>query len=89
MHTLLLMVGKTNDPRMISLMDDYTMRINRYHRLDIQIISEIKNKGKMSENIQKQKEGELILEKIKKKDWVILLDEKGKSFDSIGFSEII
>ena len=89
MHTLLLMVGKTNDPRMISLMDDYTMRINRYHRLDIQIISEIKNKGKMSENIQKQKEGELILEKIKKKDWVILLDEKGKSFDSIGFSQYI
>ena len=38
--------------------------------------------------IQKQKEGELILEELKE-DWVILLDEKGKSFDSIGFSQYI
>ena len=89
MHTLLLLVGKTNDPRMISLMEDYTTRINRYHRLDIQIIPEIKNKGKMSKNTQKQKEGELIIEKLKTGDWVILLDEKGKSFDSIGFSQYI
>ena len=43
----------------------------------------------MSEKIQKQKEGELILEELKKEDWVILLDEKGKSFDSIGFSQYI
>lgn len=89
MHTLLVLVGKTNDPRMISMMEDYTKRINRYHRLDIQIIPEIKNKGKMSEKIQKQKEGQLIIEKLKVGDWVILLDEKGKSFDSIGFSQYI
>ena len=70
-------------------MDDYTKRINRYHRLDIQIIPELKNKGKMSENIQKQKEGQLIIEKLKAGDWVVLLDEKGKSFNSIGFSQYI
>ena len=70
-------------------MEDYTKRINRYHRLDIQIIPELKNKGKMSENIQKQKEGQLIIEKLKAGDWVVLLDEKGKSFNSIGFSQYI
>lgn len=43
----------------------------------------------MSEQIQKHKEGALILEKLKPGDWVILLDEKGKSFDSIGFSQYI
>ncbi|MDG1941718.1 MAG: 23S rRNA (pseudouridine(1915)-N(3))-methyltransferase RlmH, partial [Flavobacteriaceae bacterium] len=80
---------KTNDSRMISLMEDYTKRINRYHRLDIQVVPELKNKGKMSEKIQKQKEGALILEKLKAGDWVILLDEKGKTFDSIGFSQYI
>jgi 23S rRNA (pseudouridine1915-N3)-methyltransferase len=74
---------------MISLMEDYTKRINRYHRLDIQVVPELKNKGKMSEKIQKQKEGALILEKLKAGDWVILLDEKGKTFDSIGFSQYI
>ena len=70
-------------------MEDYTKRINRYHRLDIQIIPELKNKGKMSENIQKQKEGQLIIEKLKAGDWVVLLDEKGKSFNSIYFSQYI
>ncbi len=89
MHTLLVLVGKTNDSRMISLMEDYSKRINRYHRLDIQIVPELKNKGKMSEKIQKQKEGVLILDKLKAGDWVILLDEKGKSFDSVGFSQYI
>jgi 23S rRNA (pseudouridine1915-N3)-methyltransferase len=89
MHTLLVLVGKTNDSRIISLMEDYTKRINRYHRLDIQVVPELKNKGKMSEKIQKQKEGALILEKLKAGDWVILLDEKGKTFDSIGFSQYI
>tara|TARA_B100001057_G_scaffold474879_1_gene541012 strand:+ start:625 stop:1098 length:474 start_codon:yes stop_codon:yes gene_type:complete len=89
MHTLLVLVGKNNDSRLISLMEDYTKRINRYHRLDIQIIPELKNKGKMSENIQKQKEGQLIIEKLKAGDWVVLLDEKGKSFNSIGFSQYI
>ena len=89
MHTLLVLVGKNNDSRLISLMEDYTKRINRYHRLDIQIIPELKNKGKMSENIQKQKEGQLIIEKLKAGDWVVLLDEKGKSFNSIYFSQYI
>lgn len=89
MHTLLVLVGKTKDSRMISLMEDYSKRINRYHRLDIQIVPELKNKGKMSEKIQKQKEGVLILDKLKAGDWVILLDEKGKSFDSVGFSQYI
>jgi 23S rRNA (pseudouridine1915-N3)-methyltransferase len=89
MHALLVLVGKTNDSRIISLIEDYTKRINRYHRLDIQVVPELKNKGKMSEKIQKQKEGALILEKLKAGDWVILLDEKGKTFDSIGFSQYI
>ncbi len=43
----------------------------------------------MNENIQKQKEGLLIREQIKAGDWVVLLDEKGKSYDSIGFSQYI
>ena len=90
MHTLLVLVGKNNDSRLISLMEDYTKRINRYHRLDIQIIPELKNKGKMCKNIQKQKkEGQLIIGKLKAGDWVVLLDEKGKSFNSIGFSQYI
>ena len=89
MHTLLVLVGKTNDSRIISLMEDYIKRINRYHRLEIQIVPELKKKGKISEKIQKQKEGASILEKLKPGDWTIILDERGKSFDSVSFSKYI
>jgi 23S rRNA (pseudouridine1915-N3)-methyltransferase len=61
MNTLLVLVGKTNDPRMISLMEEYSKRIKRYHNLDIQIVPELKNKGKISAKTQKEKEGALIL----------------------------
>ena len=89
MHTLLVLVGKTNDSRIISLMEDYIKRINRYHRLDIQIVPELKKKGKQNEKIQKQKEGASILEMLKPGDWTIILDERGKSFDSVSFSKYI
>ena len=46
MHTLMVLVGKNNDSRLISLMEDYTKRIKKYHRLDIQIIPELKKKKK-------------------------------------------
>ena len=52
MHTLLVLVGKTNDSRIISLMEDYIKRINRYHRLEIQIVPEFKKKGKQNEKIK-------------------------------------
>ncbi|MEK9603470.1 MAG: 23S rRNA (pseudouridine(1915)-N(3))-methyltransferase RlmH [Flavobacteriaceae bacterium] len=89
MQTILLLVGKTNDARLVSLMEDYSKRIGRYHRFEIQIIPELKNKGKMSQNIQKQKEGQLIIDKIKVSDWIVLLDERGKSLDSEGFSKYL
>ena len=89
MHTLLVLVGKTNDSRIISLMEDYIKRINRYHRLEIQIVPELKKKGKKNEKIQKQKEGASILEMLNPGDWTVILDERGKSFDSVSFSKYI
>ena len=89
MHTLLVLVGKTNDSRIISLMEEYIKRINRYHRLEIEIVPELKKKGKINEKIQKQNEGASILEKLKPGDWTIILDERGKKFDSVSFSKYI
>ena len=89
MHTLLVLVGKTNDSIIISLMEDYIKRINTYHCLEIQIVPELKKKGKQNEKIQKQKEGASILEMLKPGDWTIILDERGKLFDSVSFSKYI
>ena len=89
MNTILIWLGKTNNKRLVSLMEDYSNRINRYHRFEIHMIPDLKNKGKMREKFQIQKEGQLILKKFIPGDLVILLDKKGKSLSSIGFAKYI
>ncbi len=89
MQTLLLLVGKTNDSSLISLMEKYTERIKRLQPFEIHVIPELRNKGKMGSEIQKQKEGESIIQQFELGDFTVLLDEKGKSFDSAQFSEYL
>ncbi len=60
-----------------------------FNLFEIQIIPELRNKGKMRSEIQKQKEGESIIQQFEPGDFIVLLDEKGKSFDSIQFSEYL
>jgi 23S rRNA (pseudouridine1915-N3)-methyltransferase len=55
----------------------------------MEIIPDIKNAKNLSEIQQKQKEGELILSKVNSGDFLILLDENGKSYNSIEFSEAL
>jgi 23S rRNA (pseudouridine1915-N3)-methyltransferase len=50
------------------------------------MIPDLKKAKNLSETEQKQKEGALILKKIQPSDTLILLDENGKTFDSVGFS---
>lgn len=68
-------------------MDDYQKRLFFYIKFDLEIIPDIKNVKNLSEAQQKEKEGELILNKLAPTDQLILLDENGKSFGSVKFSE--
>ena len=52
-------------------------------------IAELKNTKNLSVNEQLEKEAYLILRQLDSNDEVILLDEKGKQFTSIGFSEFL
>lgn len=82
----LLAVGKTDDKDLQKLIDQYVKRLKHYCKFKIEIIPDIKKSKKMDENLQKQKEGELILAKTQASDILVLLDEKGKNFSSVGFS---
>jgi 23S rRNA (pseudouridine1915-N3)-methyltransferase len=53
------------------------------------VIPEIKNTKNLSESQQKSKEGELIHKQISNLDTVILMDEKGKKYTSIAFSNYL
>ncbi|MGS4346895.1 23S rRNA (pseudouridine(1915)-N(3))-methyltransferase RlmH [Myroides odoratus] len=87
MNIKLLAIGKTDNKELQSLLNDYMKRLSFYVNFDLEIIADIKNVKNLSEAQQKQKEGELILSKISPTDFLILLDEKGKEFTSIGFAD--
>ena len=89
MNIRLLTIGKTDNKSLQTLIDDYTKRLSFYVKFDLEIIPDIKNVKNLSEAQQKEKEGELILSKITPIDHLILLDENGKTFSSVGFSDFL
>jgi 23S rRNA (pseudouridine1915-N3)-methyltransferase len=89
MNIKLLAIGKTDNKALQSLIDDYTKRLSFYIKFDLEIIPDIKNVKNLSESKQKEKEGELILAKLTTTDQLILLDEKGTTFSSVGFSDYL
>lgn len=87
MNIKLIAIGKTDNKNLQALMEEYTKRLSFYIKFDLEIIPDIKNVKNLSESQQKEKEGELILAKIMPTDQLVLLDENGKTFSSVGFSE--
>lgn len=86
MQIKLLAIGKTDNKQLQILIDDYQKRLGFYIKFEFEIIPDLKKTKNLSEEQQKQKEGELILNKLSPTDVLILLDENGKQLDSVGFS---
>ncbi len=55
----------------------------------MKVIPDIKNRKTLTEEQQKKAEGDLILSQLNPGDDLILLDEKGKTFTSVMFSQWI
>ena len=89
MNIKLITIGKTDNKNLQTLIEEYTKRLSFYIKFDLEIIPDIKNVKNLSEAQQKEKEGELILSKITPTDNLILLDENGKTFSSVGFSDFL
>lgn len=89
MKTTLLVIGKTDKDFVIKGIEEYQKRLIHYIPYEMKIIPDIKNTKNLSEQQQKQKEGELILSQVKSGDLLILLDEGGKEFSSVAFSKFI
>lgn len=89
MQIRLIAVGKTDHKAIQELVTDYSKRLGHYIRFELEIIQDIKNAKNLSEQVQKEKEGEMILKKVLPSDELILLDENGKQFSSIDFSDFL
>lgn len=89
MKIKLLAIGKTDKKNLQVFMDDYIKRLGFYISFELLIIPDLKKTKSLTETQQKQKEGELLLKHLDPSDEVILLDEKGKSYSSVDFSEML
>lgn len=89
MTIILYAIGKTDNKNLQALIDDYKKRLGHYIKFSFETISDIKKAKNLSENQQKEKEGQLILNKLESSDRLFLLDEKGKDFTSVQFANYL
>ena len=85
----LLAIGKTDSPQLENLISDYKKRLGHYIKFELEIVQDIKNVKNLSEAQQKEREGDLLLKKIRPIDVLILLDENGKQYTSLDFSKFL
>ena len=82
-------IGKAHESFVKEGVEMFTKRIANYYSVEWTIIPNLKNGGNMEPSIQKLKEGENLISLISKDDYVVLLDERGKSFTSEAFSKFL
>lgn len=82
-------IGKTGKPFLEEGEKEYLNRLKHYVTVERIEIPDLKNAKKLSFDQIKEQEGKEILSKIQPGDQLILLDEKGKMFTSLEFSNFI
>lgn len=87
MKIKLIVIGKTDEKYLQEGIAKYIDRLKHYVSFEILLINDVKMGAKPNANLQKEKEGKLFLEKIQSTDFVVLLDEKGKTLSSSEFAD--
>ena len=89
MKILLLTIGNTDTKYIKEGIDDYIKRLSFYIPFETRVIPDLKNRNALSVDLQKEKEGQLIMNQVQTGDYLILLDERGTEFTSVEFSKWI
>jgi len=86
MNITLIQIGKTFFDYIEEGIEDYSKRINRYVKFNTETYYLPSKYNKLPPDLLKEKEEILLLEAIKKYNYVILLDENGKELNSVEFA---
>ena len=84
-----IVMGKTAETHLKWGIELYEKRLAKYASFNIITLPDVKSGKKMNENVLKSKEGEKLLACFKAGDFVVLLDEAGKQYHSLGFAEYL
>jgi len=85
----LIIIGKTDADWVKQGFEVYQKRLSYYISFNTTIIPDLKNRKNLAIDQQKDQERILILKQLQTSDFVILLDENGKQFDSVQFSDLL
>ncbi len=89
MEILLLAIGKTSNRDISNLTDLYIDRLRHYISFRFETTPDVKKSKTLSEDQQKELEGEIILNRVAPADHLCLLDERGDEMTSIQFSSLL
>lgn len=86
MKLTLLVIGKTTDHHVETLIENYAQRLGHYVPFSMDVIPELRNTKALTAEQQKAQEAELIKKQLQTGDHVVLLDEHGVERRSIEFA---
>ena len=89
MKVRFLVIGKTTDKYLLPGIEDYNKRLNRYCNYEYLELTGVRLGKSATADETKRKEEEIILSKLEKSDFLVLMDEKGREFTSKGFGEFL
>jgi 23S rRNA (pseudouridine1915-N3)-methyltransferase len=82
-------VGKTHESYIKEGVKLFTDRLQHYFKTEWTLLPVPKSTGMLSEMDLRRKEAEMILDWLEKDDYLVLLDEKGRSLSSEGLATFI
>ena len=82
-------VGKSNEAYVKDGISDFTKRIGRYFPVEWKFYPVPKNSQHLPTEGQKKKEAEMILSTIHPDDFLVVLDENGKQFNSVALAKFL
>ncbi len=89
MKITLLVIGKTDSAYLREGIEMYVKRLKHYIQFEMVVIPDIKQSKNLTIDLQKVKEGELMLAKLSAGREMHLFDERGKSFSSVEFANFL
>jgi len=83
MHITILAIGRQHESHVKSAVELYETRLKRFAKLEWELIP---HAGSGDAERLKTLESDMILDKLKPSDTIVLLDERGEMWDSLGFA---
>jgi len=82
----LWVIGKTSASWIDNGINEYLKRLKSLQSIDFVVFNDVKNAKVLPIAILKQKEGEIILQKLTTEDYLVICDDKGKEYSSENFA---